>query len=396
MGVMMRDIIYLDNAATTYPKPQSVYEYMYDFYRTQGFNPGRSGYDASLETEEIIQGTRRMLADFFGGGECKYLTFSYNASDSLNMIIQGVLKKGDHVVTTNVEHNSVLRPLHHMKHDGVIEVTYVPMDDRGIIDPGDVKKAIKKNTSLVVMNHASNVIGTVQPVKEVGEICADAGVCFAVDACQTAGVIDINVKEMHINLLAFTGHKCLMGPTGIGGSYVREDTPIRCTRFGGTGVRSAYPFHLDEFPYRMECGTLNIVGVAGLKAGLEWIKEQGADAIHGREMKLWVKLRDGLREIDGVTVYRADTPDNHISVLSFNVEGWEAADVGTMLDVDHNIACRTGLHCAPLVHRQIGTEEIHGTVRLSIGAFNTEAHIDTAIEAVREIASIKRVKKTTA
>ncbi len=390
----MKDIIYLDNASTTYPKPQNVYDYMYEFYRTQGFNPGRAGYDASLGTEEVVQGTRRMLTGFFGGTDCKYLTFSYNASDSLNMIIQGVLNKGDHVVTTNVEHNSVLRPLNHLKHDGVIDITHVPMDDRGFIDPDDVRKAIKKNTSMVIMNHASNVIGTVQPVREVGEVCRDAEVCFAVDACQTAGVVDVNVEEMHINLLAFTGHKCLLGPTGIGGSYVREDTPIRCTRFGGTGVRSAYPFHLDEFPYRMECGTLNIVGVAGLKAGLEWINEQGADAIHQQEMKLWLRLRDGLRAIDGVTLYCADSPENHISVLSFNVEGWEAADVGTMLDVDHNIACRTGLHCAPLVHRQLGTDKIHGTVRLGIGPFNTEEHIDTVIEAVREIASIKKLKNT--
>ncbi len=390
----MKDSIYLDNASTTYPKPQNVYDYMYEFYRTQGFNPGRAGYDASQETAEVVQGTRKMLAGFFGGTDPKYLTFSYNASDSLNMIIQGVLNEGDHVVTTNVEHNSVLRPLNHLKRDGVIDVTHVPMDDRGFIDPDDVRKAIKKNTSMVIMNHASNVIGTVQPVKEVGEVCRDAGVCFAVDACQTAGVVDVDVEKMCIDLLAFTGHKCLLGPTGIGGSYVSEDTPIRCTRFGGTGIRSAYRFHLDEFPYRMECGTLNIVGVAGLKAGLEWINEQGVDAIHEQEMKLWSRLRDGLRAIDGITLYCADSPENHISVLSFNVEGSEAADVGRMLDVEHNIACRTGLHCAPLVHKQLGTDKIHGTVRLGIGPFNTEEHIDTAIEAVREIASIKKIKNT--
>ena len=390
----MKDIIYLDNAATTFPKPQRVYEYMDEFYRTQGFNPGRSGYDASLETEAVVHGTRKMLTEFFNGTDPKQLTFSYNASGSLNMIIQGMLGKGDHVVTTNVEHNSVLRPLYHLKHDGVIEVTYVPMDERGYIDPDDVRKAIRKNTRMVIVNHASNVIGTVQPVKEVGEVCRDAGVCFAVDACQTAGVLDIDIDEMNINLLAFTGHKCMLGPTGIGGSYVCEDIPIRCTRFGGTGVRSAYPFHLDEFPYRMECGTLNIVGVAGLKAGLEWIEEQGMQAIHEQEMRLWVRLRDGLGKIDGVTLYCADSPRNHISVLSFNVEGWEAADVGTMLDVDHNIACRTGLHCAPLVHKQMGTDKIHGTVRLGIGPFNTEEHIDTTIEAVGEIAAIKKMKKT--
>ena len=390
----MRDLIYLDNAATTYPKPQQVYDYMYNFYRTQGFNPGRSGYDAGLETEKVVHATRKMLMDFFGGTEPNNLTFSYNASDSLNMIIQGMAKKGDHVVTTQVEHNSVLRPLHHLKADGVIEVTHVPMDGRGYIDPDDVKRAIGKNTRLVVVNHGSNVIGTVQPIKAVGEICREAGVAFAVDACQTAGVIDVDVKEMNIDLLAFTGHKCLLGPTGIGGSYIVEGTPIKGTRFGGTGVRSAHPFHLDEFPYRMECGTLNTLGVAGLKAGLEWITEQGPAAIHEREMALWTRLRDGLREIDGVTLYCADSAENHISVLSFNVAGWEAADVGTMLDVDHNIASRTGLQCAPLVHKALGTDKIHGTVRLSIGPFNTESHIEAAIEAVREIAAIKDLKGT--
>jgi cysteine desulfurase/selenocysteine lyase len=388
----MGEMIYLDNAATTFPKPQNVYDYMHEFYRRQGFNPGRSGYDAGLETEGIVFGTRKMLTEFFNGTDPNYLTFSYNASDSLNMIIQGMLEKGDHVVTTNLEHNSVLRPLHHLKHDGVIEVTYVPFDRYGYIDADDIRKAIKKNTKMVIMNHGSNVIGTVQPIGDVGRVCREAGICFAVDACQTAGTWKIDVREMNIDLLVFTGHKCLMGPTGIGGSYVSQDTPIRCTRFGGTGVRSAYPFHLEEFPYRMECGTLNIVGVAGLRAGLEWILEQGAAAIHEREMKLWEKLRDGLSQIDKVILYGVDSLESRIAVLSFNLEGWEADDVGTMLDVDYNIACRTGLQCAPLVHTQLGTDKIHGTVRLSIGPFNTEEHIDTVIGAIKDIAAIQSLR----
>jgi cysteine desulfurase/selenocysteine lyase len=386
----MSKMIYLDNAATTFPKPETVYDYMSEFYRRQGVNPGRSGYDATLETEEVVHGTRKMLTEFFNGTDPYHLTFSYNASDSLNMIIQGMLEKGDHVVTTNVEHNSVLRPLYHLKHDGVIEVTYVPFDSAGYVDPGDIKRAIKKNTKMVVVNHGSNVIGTIQPIDEIGKVCREVGVYFAVDASQTAGTQQIDVREMCIDLLAFTGHKCLMGPTGIGGSYIGEEVPIRGTRYGGTGVRSAYPFHLEEFPYRMECGTLNIVGVAGLRAGLEWIREQGVGTIYSKEMRLWQKLRDGLGRIDNVILYGADSADNHIAVLSFNIEGWEAGDVGTMLDVDHNIACRTGLQCAPLVHVQLGTDKIHGTVRLSIGPFNTEDHVDTAIEAVREIAAIER------
>lgn len=386
----MNDMIYLDNAATTYPKPKEIYDFMYEFYQKHGVNPGRSGYDATLKTEEVMYSTRKMLMEFFNGNNPNHLTFSYNASDSLNMIIMGMIEKGDHVVSTNLEHNSVLRPLNVLERDGVAERTYIPFDKKGYIQPDDIKKAIKKNTKMVIMNHGSNVIGTVQPIAEVGKICREKGVYFTVDVSQTAGAQNIDIDKMCIDLLAFTGHKCLMGPTGIGGSYIRENVPVKGTRFGGTGVRSAHPYHLEEFPYRMECGTLNIVGVAGLHAGQKWLQKEGVENIHKREMKLWNKLREGLSNIDKVKLYCANSEDYHNAVLSFNLEGWEAADVGTMLDVDYSIACRTGLHCAPLVHRQLGTEEMKGTVRFSIGPFNTEEHIHTAIVAVDDIAAIKR------
>jgi cysteine desulfurase family protein len=386
----MDGLIYLDNAATTFPKPQSVYDFMHQFYQEHGVNPGRSGYDMCMATEEIIHATRTKLTKFVIGTDPDHLTFSYNASDSLNMIVQGMLEKGDHAITTNVEHNSVLRPLYHLDHDGTIDLTYIPFNDKGYIDPDDVRKAIKKNTKLVIVNHGSNVIGTIQPVAEVGKICRDAGVFFAIDASQTAGVVPIDMERMNIDLLAFTGHKSLMGPTGIGGSYVREGVPIRGTRFGGTGVRSAYPFHLEEFPYRMECGTLNIVGVAGLNAGQKWLEEEGMANIHKREVALWDRLRQGLQGIESVVTYCADDTNDQLSVLSFNINGWDAGNVGTMLDVEYNIACRTGLQCAPLVHVGIGTDKTHGTVRISIGPFNTEEHIDTAIGAVADISKIRR------
>ena len=386
----MENLIYLDNAATSYPKPQEVYDFMHTFYQKHGVNPGRSGYDATLETEEVIHGTRKMLTEFFGGTDPNRLTFSYNASDSLNMIIQGLVEKGDHVVSTNLEHNSVLRPLYHLEQDGVCEVTYVPFDDKGYIHPEDIGTAVKKNTKMVIVNHGSNVLGTVQPLADIGAVCKKAGVIFAVDASQTVGALPIDIKAMQIDALAFTGHKCLMGPTGIGGSYCVEDLPVKSTKWGGTGVRSAVRFHLDEFPYRLECGTLNVVGVAGLHAGQKWIADKGIENIHQQEVALWKKLKDGIEAIDGVTTYCAEDEENRKAVLSFNIAGWEAGDVGTMLDVDYNIACRTGLQCAPLVHEQIGTTEIHGTVRLSMGPFNTEEHIDKAIEAVGDIATIKR------
>jgi len=282
----MSNLIYLDNSATSFPKPEVVYEFMDNFYRTKGVSPGRSGFDAAIETEEIVQNARKMLAGVFKGEDPNRLTFSYNASDSLNMIIMGLAEKGDHIVTTMLEHNSVLRPLHHLELKGVAEITHVPFDEHGYVHPDDIKKAIRKNTKMVIINHCSNVIGTVQPAAEIGKICKEAGVYFILDASQSAGAIPIDMKAMGVDALAFTGHKCLLGPTGIGGSYIMENLPIKGTRYGGTGVRSAQKTHLTEFPYRMECGTLNTVGVAGLYAGTKWVLEQGMETIHAKcEMK---------------------------------------------------------------------------------------------------------------
>jgi cysteine desulfurase / selenocysteine lyase len=386
----MSKLIYLDNAATTFPKPEEVYHFMDRFYRKHGVNPGRSGFDAALETEELVHNTRKFLTELFNGDDPNRLTFSYNASDSLNIILQGMAEKGDHVVTTFLEHNSVLRPLHHLEMEGIIEVTYVMFDERGFVDPDDIKKAIKNNTKMVVVNHSSNVIGTIQPIAEIGKICKDNGVYFVVDASQSAGCVPVDMKAMGIDVVCFTGHKCLMGPTGIGGSYVAKDVPIRMTRFGGTGVRSASKTHIEEYPYRLECGTLNVLGVAGLFAGIKWVLRQGIERIHKNEMALWEKLKNGLQAIDGVNVYCAHGIKNQNSVLSFNVKGFDSADVGTILDVDYNVACRTGLQCAPKVHEGIGTADKHGTVRFSLGPFNTEEHIDIAIDAVKEIAGIRR------
>jgi cysteine desulfurase family protein len=387
----MSALVYLDNSATTFPKPEVVYDFMNSFYRKHGVNPGRSGFDAALEAEEIVMNTRKLLTDFFGaGGDPNRLTFSYNASDSLNMIIQGLVERGDHVVTTLLEHNSVLRPLYHLQMNRVIDVTHVMFDNHGYVHPDDIKRAFRKNTKMVVVNHCSNVIGTIQPLAEIGRICKEAGIFFIVDTTQSAGTVLIDMKAMGIDVVVFTGHKCLMGPTGIGGSYVMENVPVKYTRFGGTGVRSAQPTHLEEFPYRLECGTLNLLGVAGLNAGVKWVLGNGMDRLHAKEMTLWDKLRKGLQTIGNVKTYCAESTENHNAVLCFNVGGFEAGDVGTMLDVDHNIACRTGLHCAPKAHVGLGTDKTHGTVRFSIGPFNTEEHIDKAIEAVKEIAEIRR------
>jgi cysteine desulfurase family protein len=389
---MMGKLIYLDNGATSYPKPEAVYRFMDSFFRDFGVNPGRSGYDMCMETGALVDETRRMLAEFFGGNEPNRLCFGYNSTDALNLIIFGLLNPGDHAISTTVEHNSVLRPLYHQNKLKGVEVDYVPSDARGFVDPDDIKQKIKANTRLVIINHASNVIGTVQPVAEIGRICRERGVPFAIDASQSAGKVPIDIDKDHIDIVAFTGHKSLLGPTGIGGLYVREEIDIRHTRAGGTGVRSADRMHLNDYPYRLEYGTGNLMGIAGLHAGLKWIAQQGIDTIYAHEMKLTRMVRDGLMAIDGVTLHCQEDLSNHISVLSFNIDGMEALDTGTLLDGEYDIACRTGLHCAPLVHAQLGTDKIGGSVRIGIGPFNTEAHMTAMIEAVSEIADFKKKK----
>ncbi|MEW5701527.1 MAG: aminotransferase class V-fold PLP-dependent enzyme [Candidatus Zixiibacteriota bacterium] len=385
----MDKLIYLDNGATTFPKPESVYEQMDRFYREYGVNPGRSGYDMCMVAGNMVDDTRRLLTRFFNGTDPNRLIFAANATDALNLAIFGSLKAGDHAVSTTIEHNSVLRPLYHLSLEGV-EVDYVPFDGRGFVDPDAIVRKIKKNTRLVVVNHGSNVIGTVQPVGEIGALCRERGVTFLIDSSQTAGKIPIDMETMNIDIVAFTGHKSLMGPMGTGGLYVREGVEIRHTRAGGTGVRSALRAHLDEYPYRLEYGTPNVPGIAGLHAGVTWIEAKGLHAIQEHEDRLLRTLRDGLREIDGVTMYCQDDLTDHIAVLAFNIDGLEALNAGTMLDVDYNIACRTGLHCAPLVHEQLGTDKVHGTLRFGLGPFNTEAEIAHAIGAVGELARSRK------
>jgi cysteine desulfurase/selenocysteine lyase len=386
----MSKLIYLDNGATSYPKPEEVYRFMDSFYRANGVNPGRSGYDMCIQAVEVVEETRKILTKFFNGTDPNRLVFGLNSTDALNLAIFGFLKSGDHAITTNLEHNSVLRPLYHLSKESGVEVDYVPFDEKGFVDPEAFRKLFKKNTRLVAVNHGSNVIGTIQPIREIGLMCREKGIYFLIDASQTAGKIPIDVEKDFLDVVAFTGHKSLLGPMGIGGMYVRDGVEIRHTRAGGTGVRSAVRTHLDEYPYRMEYGTGNLPGIAGLNAGIKWILDKGMDKLFEHEMKLTERLRDGLTQIEGVTLYCQDDLSNHISVLLFNIDGMEAGDTGTILDVDYNIACRTGLHCAPLVHEQLGTDKIHGAVRFGVGPFNIEEDIEHAIKAVKEIASSRK------
>jgi cysteine desulfurase family protein len=389
----MQELVYLDNAATSFPKPDVVHDTVRDFYSKNGVNPGRTGCDLALNAEQMIHDTRRRLSAFFNKSlveagvekDPNRLVFTMNATMSLNLIINGMIGPGDHVVTTMLEHNSVIRPVNHKVKDGA-EATYVVPDGEGYLDPEEIRKAIRKNTRLVIVNHASNVTGVVQDLQAIGAVCRDKGVPLAVDAAQTAGVLPIDMAECNIAFLSFTGHKGLLAPTGTGGICVADDAEITGTIYGGTGVRSAVPYHLEEYPFRLEAGTLNLAGIAGLSAGLEWIECKGVDDIHRHEMGLLGMLQEGLAEIEGVTVWGTKKLERRVATMSVTVGDRDAEDIGTILDVDYGIQTRTGLHCAPLIHEHHGTAP-RGTVRFSVGPFNTEEHIAAAIEAVAEIAT---------
>ncbi len=386
-------IIYLDNAATSFPKPDIVHDTMRDFYRENGVNPGRTGCDLALKAEEMIHDTRRRFSAFFNpslaaAGKTKdpnRLIFTMNATMSLNLVINGTIAAGDHIVTTALEHNSVIRPVNHKVQDGA-QADFVTPDADGYLDPGDIVKAIRPNTKLVIVNHGSNVTGVVQDLQAIGEVCRKAGVPLAVDSAQTAGVIPIDMHAWHVSFLAFTGHKSLFGPTGTGGLCVADDAEIRGTIYGGTGVRSAVPYHLTEFPYRLEAGTQNLAGIAGLNAGLRWVEERGLTGIHRHEMELLGLLQEGLSDIPGVTIHGTRNLERRVPTLSFTVQGYDPSDVGTILDVDYGILTRTGLQCAPLIHAHHGTTP-RGTVRASIGPFNTREDIQTMVRAVAAVAA---------
>jgi len=388
----MDRIIYLDNAATSFPKPQIVHDTVCSFYSSCGVNPGRTGCDLALQAEEMIHGTRRKLSAFFNPsltaiGETKdpnRLVFSLNATMALNLIIHGTTGPGDHIVTTMTEHNSVIRPVNHRVKEGA-EATYVVPDPEGYVDPGEIRRAIRRNTKLVIVNHASNVTGVVQDLRAIGVVCREEDVPLAVDTAQTAGVLPIDMAECNISYLAFTGHKSLMAPTGTGGVCVADDADIRGTVYGGTGVRSAEPLHLTEFPYRLEAGTQNLAGIAGLSAGLDWVLERGIAAIHRHEMELLGILQIGLSEIPGVRLHGTRNLERRVPTLSFTVDNYDPSDIGTILDVDYGVQTRTGLHCAPLIHEHMGTTP-RGTVRMSVGPYTTREHVEIAVRAVGELA----------
>ena len=374
-------MIYLDNAATTFPKPREILEEMIDAYWSLGVSPGRGSYDLSMEAEEKVMAVRRQVCQFFGGSDPDRVIFSYNATDALNTLIQGLIAPGSHVVSSRLEHNSVLRPLHHFRERGIIDLDLVPFGPEGFIDPRAVSEAIKPNTRFVILTHASNVLGTVQPVERVAEICRGQGIPLLLDVTQTAGLLPIRMDEWGVSAIAFTGHKALLGPTGIGGLVIHPSLDVKATRFGGTGRESRSLTHTQIYPYRLEAGTINVVGVFGLSAGLRYLSEQGMEKMHAREMDLAKTLRDGLSLIRGVRLYGSFGPHQGVPVLLCTVDGMDPEDVSTILDGDFGIATRAGIHCAPLVHQDLGTSP-KGGVRFSLGPLNTADEIAKVLEAM--------------
>ncbi len=401
----MKEHYYFDNASTSWPKPESVYAVMDSRFRSHGVNPGRSGYQLAVEAEQMIAETRRLLAAFFGfGGDANRVVFTQNATDSLNIALFGLLGPGDHVVSTRLEHNSVLRPLNHLERDHGVAVTLVGGDAQGYVDPGDIRRALRPQTRVVVVNHASNVLGSLQDLAAIAEAIADREALFVVDTCQSAGVVPIDIDATGIDILAFTGHKGLFGPSGIGGLIVREGIDIRPLRVGGTGVDSLHPFHPDDYPHRLEAGTVSVPGIAGLNAAQKWFagigREQGGDslshadacqiaqsAIDAVERDHVTRLDNAFRDIAGVEVHGPVGNRPRVAVLSMNIAGMPAEQTGAMLDADHHVCVRAGLHCAPLVHQDQSTLGRLGTVRFSPGYFTEDEDIETAIAAVRELAA---------
>lgn len=376
-------MIYLDNAATTLQKPRQVAEAVAEAICSLG-NAGRGVHEATLGASRVIFDARKRLADFFHVESPKQIAFTMNSTESLNTAIKGTLESGDHVITTELEHNSVLRPLYEMEKKGV-ELTVIPSDEKGRIDVQDFEREIRGNTRMIVCTHGSNLTGNLVDIAAVGETARRHRVLFCVDASQTAGVFPIDVQEMKIDILCFTGHKSLLGPQGTGGLYVREGVEVRPLKSGGSGVQTYRKEHPPEMPTALEAGTLNGHGIAGLNAAVAYIQEMGMDVIRKREQELMRRFYDGVKEIPGIKIYGDFSVRERCPIVALNLRAYDSSEVSDELFMTYGIATRPGAHCAPLMHRALGTVE-QGAVRFSFSHYNTEEEIDAAADALRELA----------
>jgi cysteine desulfurase/selenocysteine lyase len=380
-------MIYFDNAATSWPKPPGVAEAMVHFLDEIGANPGRAAHRRAIEAGRIVYEAREAVCELFGAPDPLRVVWCKNVTEALNLALRGLLRAGDQVVTSSMEHNSVMRPLRALQGDGV-EVTVLGCSPQGLLDPTDVEAALRPHTRMVALNHASNVVGTLLPVAEVGAICRRHGVLLLVDAAQTAGAYPVDVQADGIDLLGFTGHKSLGGPMGTGGLIVGDrvdEMQLEPLLRGGTGSNSERELQPEFLPDKYESGTPNAVGLAGLLVGLRWVLAQGVDAIRAHEVALTQRLIEGLRHIPGVTVYGTLDSELQTATVSFNITGMPSSEVGLRLDDDYGILCRVGLHCSPAAHKTIGTFP-SGTVRFGMSGFNTMDEVETALAAIAELA----------
>lgn len=378
-------MVYFDSAATSWPKPPEVWQAMQYFIQEIGASPGRAGHKRTVKANAIVDETRQLLAELFNIDDKNRIIFTLNATDSLNLAIKGLLRTGEHAVTSSMEHNSVTRPLYTLEAYGV-EVTKVLCDIQGNIKVEEIEQAIRPNTRAIVMTHASNVTGTVMPVAEIGRLAAKYNLYFILDAAQTAGLLDIDVKKFNISVLTFPGHKSLMGPQGTGGLYIREGVPLLTLREGGTGSGSETPTQPDMMPEKYESGTLNAMGIAGLGAGLKFIRKVGLAKIREHELNLTKYFLDRAMGIKGLRIYGYYAMPNRVPVVSFSIDGFKAGQVGGILDKEYDIACRAGLHCAPDAHHTLGTFN-EKLVRFSFSYFNQPQEVDYAINALKKIAT---------
>jgi cysteine desulfurase family protein len=382
--------VYLDNAATSFPKPESVYAAVLHAMRDVGASPGRGGYRQALEAGRILFQARETVADFFSIADSSRIIFTHNATGALNLALQGTLAAGDHVITTSMEHNSLLRPLYALRSKGV-EVSIVPAGADGVASVDDIRHALRVNTKMIAISHVSNVCGAIQPIKKISELCHESGALFLVDAAQSAGHLPIHVASDAIDLLAVPGHKGLLGPSGTGFLYAASGVPLTAVIQGGTGTNSTAEEQPCVMPDGFEAGTHNLPGIAGLQAGIEFIQSVGLPVIHQHEQALLAQAEESLKAIPGAVMYSSADPSDRCSVLSFTVSGIDSSLLATLLDHDYDIAVRAGLHCAPLAHRTLGTVP-NGTIRVSPGWFTTCEEIAFFSHAV--VQCVAKIRKS--
>lgn len=376
--------IYLDNAAISFPKPKEVADAVYDFMINNGTSSGRGSYKKAMQSDYIVYECRKLIGNLFNFDDPKKVVFTSNVTDSLNIAIRGILKENDHVITSSLEHNAVWRCLKTLEKDINIKIDTVECSKDGITNPEDIKKYIRKDTALIVFTQASNVLGTIQPIKEIGKIARENKIVFLVDAAQSAGAMKIDIKEDNIDILAFTGHKSLLGPMGTGGLIINTDIDIKPLKAGGTGGDSAYDYQPDYYPNHLETGTSNVSGIAGLRAAIKFLNREGIDNIHNKEKELTKYALQRLETVKDIEIYGPKDCEKILSVISFNIKNKRPEDISTILDQKYDIMLRAGLHCAPTAHSVINTKD-RGSLRIGIGYFNTKDNIDKLVEALNNL-----------